>query len=120
MSLGGRTSKPLWEIEQITVNRIFSFSNNVSYSNKGNKHYLNTHFVSSTPCGLVKRYGRPLLQVWLLPDLITIPNSCVRENSILAQWYWLLVCKVSGSNPVLTFYFCHAFVHLFLCYRLCS
>ena len=39
----------------------------------------------------------------------------------LAQWLWyrLLVRKVSGSNPILTLYFCHAFIHLFLCHRLC-
>ena len=27
-------------------------------------------------------YGWPLLQAWLLPDLNTIPNNCVRENSL--------------------------------------
>ena len=27
-------------------------------------------------------YGRPLLQAWLFPDLNTIPNNCVRENSL--------------------------------------
>ena len=27
-------------------------------------------------------YGRPLLQAWLLPDLNTIPNNCVREFSL--------------------------------------
>ena len=26
-------------------------------------------------------YRRPLLHAWLLPDLITMPNSCIRENS---------------------------------------
>ena len=29
-----------------------------------------------------KCYGRPLLQAWLLPDLNTIPNNCVGENSV--------------------------------------
>ena len=27
-------------------------------------------------------YGRPLLQVCLLPDLNTIPDNCIRENSL--------------------------------------
>ena len=27
---------------------------------------------------------------------------------------------VTGSNPVQTLYFCHAFIHLFLCYRVCK
>ena len=25
-------------------------------------------------------FGKPLLQAWLLPDLTTTPNNCVREN----------------------------------------
>ena len=28
------------------------------------------------------RYGRPLFQAWLLFDLNTIPDGCVRENSL--------------------------------------
>ena len=32
-------------------------------------------------------YGRPLLQAWLLPDLITIPNNCVVENSLQLSGY---------------------------------
>ena len=27
-------------------------------------------------------YGRPLLQAWMLPDLNTIPDNRVRENSL--------------------------------------
>ena len=65
-------------------------------------------------------YGRPLLEAWLLPDLNTIPNYCVRERELslaLWLWYWLLVLKVTSSNPARTLYICHAFIHLFLCYR---
>ena len=32
-------------------------------------------------------YGRPLLQAWLFPDLNTIPNNCVRVNSIWLSGY---------------------------------
>ena len=32
-------------------------------------------------------YGRPLLQAWLFPDLNTIPNNCVRENSLKLSGY---------------------------------
>ena len=31
---------------------------------------------------LTNCYDRPLLQAWLLPDLNTIPDSCVSENSL--------------------------------------
>jgi hypothetical protein len=27
-------------------------------------------------------YGRPILQAWLFPDLNTIPDYCMRENSL--------------------------------------
>ena len=27
-------------------------------------------------------YGRPLLQAWLLPNLNTISNNCIRENPL--------------------------------------
>ena len=27
-------------------------------------------------------YGRPLLQAWLLPNLDTIPDNCIMENSL--------------------------------------
>ena len=30
--------------------------------------------------GIVVCNGRPLFQAWLLPDLNTIPNDCVRES----------------------------------------
>ena len=26
--------------------------------------------------------GRPLLKAWLLPNLNTLPNKCIRENSL--------------------------------------
>ena len=32
-------------------------------------------------------YGRPLLQAWLLPDLNTIPNYYIRENSLRLSGY---------------------------------
>ena len=32
-------------------------------------------------------YGRPVLHAWLLPDLNTLPNSCVRENSLELSGY---------------------------------
>ena len=41
-------------------------------------------FIESWDC-VVKGYfcyERPLLQAWLLPDLNTISNNCVRENSL--------------------------------------
>ena len=63
-------------------------------------------------------YGRPHLQAWMLPDLNTIPNNCVGENSMVMV---LFFCPgVPGSNPARTLYFWHAFIHLFLCNRLCS
>ena len=66
-------------------------------------------------------YGRPLLQAWLLPDLNTISNYCVRESS-LSSVVMVLAFRpgVPSSNPVQILYFCHAFIHLFLCYGLCS
>ena len=39
--------------------------------NAGNPHFL------PFPC-----YGRPILQAWLDPDLNTISNNCIRENSL--------------------------------------
>ena len=44
--------------------------------------------ISKLPFITFSCYGKPLLQAWLLPDLNTIPNNCVRENSLLAQWLW--------------------------------
>ena len=40
----------------------------------------------------------------------------------LAQWlwYWLFIQASPGSNPVQILFFCHAFIHLFLSYGLCS
>ena len=53
--------------------------------------------------------------------LDTISNKCDRENSLysLAMLY-AFPRGVLGSNPTRSLYFCHAFVHLFLCYGLCS
>ena len=32
-------------------------------------------------------YGRKLLQAWLLPYLNTIPNNCIKENSLKLSGY---------------------------------
>ena len=72
-------------------------------------------------CGGAKCYGRPLLQTWPFPDLNTIPNNCVRENSLYLSGYGIdFSSRRPGSNPVRILYFCHAFIHLFLCYGICS
>ena len=60
-------------------------------------------------------YGRPLLRVWMLPGLNTIPNNCVRENS-LAQWlwYWLASrCLWFKTCPDLIFLPC---IYQFICF----
>ena len=36
---------------------------------------------------IISCYWRPLLQAWLLPDLNTIPNNYVRENSLQLSGY---------------------------------
>ena len=44
-----------------------------------------TFSVIFEPCCEKRRfncYGRPLLQAWLLPELNTIPNNCIGENSL--------------------------------------
>ena len=65
-------------------------------------------------------YGKcnrgPLLQAWLLPDLNTIPNTCIVENSIYLSGYGIgFHPGVPSSNPTRILYFCHAFICLFLC-----
>ena len=68
-------------------------------------------------------YGRPLLQEWLLPDLRTITNNCVKlERILFSSVVSVLAFRpgVLGSNPVQVLYLCHAFIHLFICYGLCS
>ena len=59
-------------------------------SNKG--PVIANHSSSSRKIG-PQCYGRPLLQAWLLPDLNTIPNNCVGENSLKLSGlsYWLFV-----------------------------
>ena len=44
--------------------------------------------------------GRPLLQAWLLPDLNTIPDNCVREN-LFSSVVMVLAFQPGGpySNP---------------------
>ena len=69
--------------------------------------------------GLV--YGRPLLQAWLHPDSNTIPNNCVKENSL-----WLNGYGIGVSSGHTRFEFCPIPVFLpyicllFLCYGLSS
>ena len=65
-------------------------------------------------------YGRPLLQAWLLPDLIRYLTTAL-ERILFSSMVMVLAFRpgVLGSNPAQTLYFCHAFIHLFLCYRLC-
>ena len=66
-------------------------------------------------------YGRPLLQAWLLPDLNMIPNNCVGRIPFSSVVMVLAFQPGSpGSNPVRTLYFCHAFIHFFFRYKLCS
>ena len=62
----------------------------------------------------------PLLHAWFHPDLNTLPNNFGRENlfSTLVMILGFLL-GVQGLNPAWTLDFCCAFVHLFLCYRLC-
>ena len=61
-------------------------------------------------------YGRPLLQAWLLPDLNTIPNNCIRENSLELSGYGIGFSSESPwfeSRPDLTFLSCiRSFVSL--------
>ena len=66
-------------------------------------------------------HGKALLQAWLLPDLNTIPNNWL-ERILLSSEVMVLAFRpgVPGSNPVQALYFCHAFIHLFPRYRLCS
>ena len=71
-------------------------------------------------CLYMTGYERPLLQAWLLPDLNTIANNCVRENSLWLSGYGIgfsSMAGIAGSNPVQILYFClvHVFIHLFLC-----
>ena len=54
-------------------------------------------------------YGRPLLQAWLLPDLNTIPNNCVRENSL-----WLSGYGISLSTGRPWFESMHLFISFFV------
>ena len=53
-------------------------------------------------------YGRPLFQAWLLPDLNTIPNNCVRVNSLSVFGRASLVQILSESYI--------SAMHLFICF----
>ena len=65
------------------------------------------HFISMS-C-----YGRPLLHAWLLPDLNTALGRILFGSVVMVLAFHQ---GVPGSNPARTFYFWHAFVHLYLCY----
>ena len=56
-------------------------------------------------------YGRPLLQAWLLPDLNTIPNICVREHSLQLSGFW---CTRSLVRTLPRPYI--SAMHLFICF----
>ena len=66
-------------------------------------------------------YVKPHLYTQLHPDLNTTPNNCFREN-LFGSVVLVFAFRpgVPGSNPAQTLYFCHACVHLFLYYGLCS
>ena len=67
----------------------------------------------------VKRETTPSIMAF--PELNTIPDNCVGENSLNSMGMVLAFQPGGpGSNPVRTLYFCHAFIHFFLCYELCS
>ena len=60
-------------------------------------------------------YGRPLLQPWLLPDLNTIPNNCVRDNSLELSGYgigfWCLRSLLQIPSEPYT-----SAMHFFICF----
>ena len=58
-------------------------------------------------------YGRPLLQAWLLPDLDTIPNNCVKKNSLSRTGYGT---GFSSRHPWFKSRPALIFLHLFICF----
>ena len=49
--------------------------------------HINACFGDDNQLASCSCYGRPLLQALLLPDLNTIPNNCVGENSLWLSGY---------------------------------
>ena len=104
--------KTLWEKKKMLETSIFFFSKIVLFT--GNNKFQSICWTCQAHC-----YGRPLLQAWLFPDLKTIPNNCIGRilfSSVVME----LAFQPGGpcSNPVRILYFCHAFIHVFLCYEL--
>ena len=60
-------------------------------------------------------YGKPLLQAWLLPDLNTIPNNCVRENSVQLGGYGIGFWCTRSLVQILPGPHLPA-MHLFICF----
>ena len=65
----------------------------------------------------MKCYGRPLFQAWLLPDLNTVPNNCVRENSLQLSGYGIGFSNQGGlvrnlSEPYISAM--HLFISFFV------
>ena len=58
----------------------------------------------------------PLLELWI-QNLTTVFGRILFSSVVMVL---ALRPGVPGSNPVRTLYFCHAFIHLFLYYGICS
>ena len=127
----------MWEKEKLLVTSNFSFSHSVfkrlfsqgrqKVSLCGNglmgsfltvlrtflfpSHWLLSH----TTVFETIVYGTPLLQAWLLPDLNTKPNNCVRENSLWFSGYGIGIwCTRSLVRILLGSYI--SAMHLFICF----
>ena len=59
--------------------------------------------------------GRPILQAWLFPDLNTIPNNCVRENSLYLSSYGIDFRCTKSLVRILPGRYISA-MHLFICF----
>ena len=60
-------------------------------------------------------YGRPLLQAWLLPSFNTIPNNCVRDNSLQLCGYCIGFSCTRSLIRILPGPYISA-MHLFICF----
>ena len=60
-------------------------------------------------------YGRPLLQAWLLPDLNTKSNNCVRENSLKLRGNGIGFWCTRSLVRILPAPYISA-MHLFICF----
>ena len=71
---------------------------------------LSNYFIRLIYC-----YWRPLLQAWLLPDIQYL--TTVLGRILFSSVVMVLAFRpgIPCSNPVHTVFFCHAFVHMFLC-----